>query len=99
MSPKRGETLRSSVNFSFTIFGARQMPTRQSGEGILLNVLPRAAVVPGDGSSLLIMGGPNDKEPSFFNVPAETTEAKRYGPTVVSPSGTVMANFTVEQLG
>ena len=63
------------------------------GKGVLLNVLPRAAIVPGDQSSMAVMGGPIDEVPSFFNVPADSSEARRYGPTVVGLGGAVLSGF------
>ena len=69
------------------------------GQGVLVNVLPRAAVKAGDDGARVVMGGPIDEVPTCFNVPADSSEAARYGPTVVSPLGGVISDFTAGPLG
>lgn len=68
------------------------------GQGVLLNILPRSVIRAGDDSTTLIMGGSVDEVASFFNVPADSSDPKRHGPTYVSPSGAILAGFTVTPL-
>lgn len=71
---------------------------RMIGQGVLVNVLPRAAASAGDDGAMVAMGGPIDLVPTCFNVPADSSEAARYGPTVVSPNGGVLSGFTAGPL-
>jgi hypothetical protein len=65
------------------------------GQGVLLNVLPKSVIRAGDTSTTLILGGPAEEVASFFNVPANSSDPSRYGPTFFSPSGGIMSGFTV----
>lgn len=57
------------------------------GKALLVSVLPRAALREGATSMVVTMGGPIAKEASFFSVPADLNDARRYGPIVIWPGG------------
>jgi hypothetical protein len=65
------------------------------GRGLLVNVLPRASVVPDTAESLVLLGPPIPDQQTFLYLPSEQGEpGVSYGPAYVG-DGMVMAGFTV----
>jgi hypothetical protein len=68
------------------------------GKGLMINMLPRSMIQPGQREHLMLLGGPRTDAQTFLYVsPGEDLPGVSYGPTFVC-GGSVMSGFTAESL-
>jgi len=69
------------------------------GRGVLLNSLPRAAVVPADQGMLVLAAPPLANAPTFFSVSPDSNDPVQYGPIAVAAGGGIVSGFTGGPVG